>query len=67
MIINPIALATKGYVGNNLNITMAFKGDIDLSGVTQIHPTGGVPLFLLQEEEDIMMVINAFLFMKDTQ
>ena len=33
MIINPLALASKGYVGNNLNVTFSFKGVIDLGDI----------------------------------
>ncbi len=32
MILNPIALATKGYIGNTDPLTIASKGYVDLSG-----------------------------------
>lgn len=65
MIINPLALATKGYVSNDLSISRAFNGDIDLGGITPdpvIRPTGGATLSL-RDDEDILMIINSFLFM----
>lgn len=42
MIINPLALASKGYIGNNLNITLSFKGDIDLGGSPPVIPGFGI-------------------------
>ena len=30
-----------------------------------IHPTGGEPLFKIEEEEVILTIINSFLFMRD--
>lgn len=65
MTVNPLSLATKGYVANSLSIARAFNGDIDRGGVpvpAKIHPTGGIDL-RAHEEDDIFMIINSFLFM----
>ncbi len=45
MIINPLALASKGYIGNSLSITIAFKGQIDLEGGTPPPPSGDIRYF----------------------
>ena len=65
MILNPISIATQGVYANDRNLALASKGYIDLAGApTVIHPSG-VDLFeeRRQEEEDIVLLMNTFLFM----
>lgn len=68
MIINPIALATKGFIGNDQNITLATKGQIDTGGIPRpVVDPGGYVGFIrdLREEEEIMIIIQTFLHMRN--
>jgi hypothetical protein len=66
MIINPIALATKGFIGNDLNITLATKGDIDIRASGGVVDPGGYVGFVrnLKDEEELMIIIQSFLHVR---
>ena len=68
MIINPIALATKGFVGNDQNVTLATKGfiDIDAAPSRPQHVGGyGGLAFDPHLESDLIMIMNMFLHMRN--
>lgn len=65
MIVNPIALATKGFIGNDQNVTLSTKGFIDLEGGQVVDPGGYVGFVEnLREEDELMILIQAFLHMR---
>lgn len=66
MILNPISIATQGVYSNNINLGLASKGYIDLTGEAVEIPAGNAGIWInqRQEEDDIMVIINTFLTMK---
>lgn len=66
MIVNPIAIATKGVYANERMVALPTFGYADLDGQLIIVPAGasGVWLNKEREDEDLMMIILAFLNMR---
>ncbi len=67
MIVNPIAIATRGVYANDRNIALATHGYVDISVVVTPEQDGNFVGFVqgLREEDELLMVIQAFLHMRN--